>query len=97
MHGKYLNTGMFTSPSVIISLLHSSSSRINHLGTVNVEHKVLSHLFSPFSPFKFFPQAAQPYSPPSSGYPRADMSVCVTSCLPLRGDEGRKERFSDLQ
>lgn len=76
MHEKYLNTEIFTSPSVIISLPCSSSSRINHLGSINVEHKVLSHLFSPSSPFKFCQQAAWVYSPFGSGDPGTD-SVCM--------------------
>lgn len=80
MHEKYLNTEMFTSPSVIISLPCSSSSRINHSGTVNVEHEVLSHLFSPSSPFKFFQQPGRPYSPSGSGDPGTD-SVCMFYCI----------------
>lgn len=97
MYEKYLSIEMFTSPSVIISLPCSSSTRINHLGTVNVEHKVLGHLFSHSFPFKFFQQAAWPYSPSSSGDPRTD-SVCMFYFISaLSGDEKRKEHFNNLQ
>lgn len=96
MHGKYLNREMFTSPSVIISLPGRRSSRINHLGTVNVEHKVLSHLFSPFFHL-IFPASCWPWSPSSSEIPEQIVSVCFTSSLPLRGEEERKEHFNNLQ
>lgn len=96
MHGKYLNREMFTSPCVIISLPGRRSSRINHLGTVNVEHKVLSHLSPPFS-IKFFPVSCWLWSPSSSEIPEQIVSVCFTSLLPWRGDEERKEHFNNLQ
>lgn len=83
---KYLNTEMFTSPSLIISLPCSTSNRINHLGSVHVESRVLSHLFSPSSPFKFFQQAAWLHSLSSSGDPRTDSvrMLCFISAFEWR-------------
>lgn len=92
MHEKYLNTALFTSPSVIISLPCRSSSRINHLGTINAEHKVLSHLFSSSSPFKCFQQAAWPYSP--SRDPRADRGCVLYFMSALEWGWGKKRAFS---
>lgn len=84
---------MFTSPAVIIFLPCRSSNRINRLGSINVQPRVLNHLFSP----SLLNSCSVP--PGCTVCPVLEISeqIASTSCCISVFEWKEKEGFNNLQ